>query len=417
MINSEFRKNVLTLFSGTTIAQAFPIILQPLLRRIYSPEDFGLFAIYMSLVGILAVIASLKYEMAIVLPKDDKESVQLYLGSVLMAFIFSVAITLLIYYLNERLCFWFNISQTSGYILFFVPISILLFSIGNAGNFLLIKKKKFKYSALNKLGRRFSEGIVQSGAGLLKMKLGLVFGDLLGLITNILMVNHHIKKIGFSLKSETIEAIKKTLYAYRNFPLYSAIPALLNTASLMLPVFIINRLYEVEMTGQFDLCRQVLVVPSVLIATSISQVLFQRIAEKRNQAQSVRSETNKLFLLLASITGITTLIFYFFSVPLFTFIFGSQWAEAGSLAQFLIFSFGIKFIVSPLSVVLTVFEKLKQVAVWQFFYFLAITALFFLKSVDIFYFIKLLVFIDLLFYLIYSGIIYYHIGQYEKSIS
>ncbi len=38
---NEFAKNVLTLITGTTTAQTIPIIISPLLTRIYSPEDFG----------------------------------------------------------------------------------------------------------------------------------------------------------------------------------------------------------------------------------------------------------------------------------------------------------------------------------------------------------------------------------------
>ena len=41
---SEFSRNVLTLMTGTTIAQAIPIAISPILTRIYTPEDFGVFA-------------------------------------------------------------------------------------------------------------------------------------------------------------------------------------------------------------------------------------------------------------------------------------------------------------------------------------------------------------------------------------
>lgn len=53
---SEFSKNVLTLITGTTIAQAIPIAISPILTRIYTPEDFGVFALFVSLVGFISVI-------------------------------------------------------------------------------------------------------------------------------------------------------------------------------------------------------------------------------------------------------------------------------------------------------------------------------------------------------------------------
>jgi O-antigen/teichoic acid export membrane protein len=40
---SEFSKNVLTLMTGTTIAQAIPIAISPILIRIYTPKEFLFF--------------------------------------------------------------------------------------------------------------------------------------------------------------------------------------------------------------------------------------------------------------------------------------------------------------------------------------------------------------------------------------
>ena len=65
---SEFSKNVLTLMTGTTIAQAIPIAISPILTRIYSPEDFGVFVLYTAIVSLVTAISTGKYELAIMLP-------------------------------------------------------------------------------------------------------------------------------------------------------------------------------------------------------------------------------------------------------------------------------------------------------------------------------------------------------------
>ena len=53
IIRSDFNSNVVKLILGSGLAQVFPLALMPILTRIYSPEDFGVFAIYMALAGIL----------------------------------------------------------------------------------------------------------------------------------------------------------------------------------------------------------------------------------------------------------------------------------------------------------------------------------------------------------------------------
>lgn len=78
---SEFSRNVLTLMTGTTISQALPIAVAPILTRIYSPEDFGLFAFYFAIVSILAVLATGRYELAIALPKKRDDAYQIVILS------------------------------------------------------------------------------------------------------------------------------------------------------------------------------------------------------------------------------------------------------------------------------------------------------------------------------------------------
>ena len=70
---STYAKNVLTLMTGTGLAQAIPIAISPILTRIYTPEEFGVFALYMAIASILTVLVTGRYEMAILLPKKDPD--------------------------------------------------------------------------------------------------------------------------------------------------------------------------------------------------------------------------------------------------------------------------------------------------------------------------------------------------------
>ena len=70
-------KKIAILVTGTLVAQLITILLTPLLSRIYSPSDFGLFAIFFSTTGILSSIIGGRYEIAIVQPKKMSESMTL----------------------------------------------------------------------------------------------------------------------------------------------------------------------------------------------------------------------------------------------------------------------------------------------------------------------------------------------------
>ena len=101
MINlnkGSFIKSVITLISGTTIAQLIPIIISPVLTRIYSPQDFGTFSFYLSLVAVISIFASGRYELAVMLPKRNIDSFHLVFLSIflsLFAGIFTMTLVLL----------------------------------------------------------------------------------------------------------------------------------------------------------------------------------------------------------------------------------------------------------------------------------------------------------------------------------
>ena len=75
---SDFTRNVLTLMTGTTIAQAIPVAISPLLTRIYAPEDFGVYALFISLATIFGSVANARYELAIMLPKKDEDAINIF---------------------------------------------------------------------------------------------------------------------------------------------------------------------------------------------------------------------------------------------------------------------------------------------------------------------------------------------------
>ena len=77
LFKSEFVKSSITIMTGTAIAQAVPIAISPILTKIYTPEDFGLLAIFVSILSILSVVSSFRYELAIAQPqkKEDASSI------------------------------------------------------------------------------------------------------------------------------------------------------------------------------------------------------------------------------------------------------------------------------------------------------------------------------------------------------
>ena len=82
---NSFIRSVSVLVGGTATAQVIAILASPILTRLYSTEDFCLLAVYGSIIGIVGVIASLRYELAIPIAETDKEAASLvYLSGIIL---------------------------------------------------------------------------------------------------------------------------------------------------------------------------------------------------------------------------------------------------------------------------------------------------------------------------------------------
>lgn len=412
--NSSFVRNSLTLIFGTALAQLIPILLQPLLRRSYSPEQFGLISVYLTLVAMFAAISNFKYESAIVIPKEKKEADHLVAMGLILSFLMSVILFVVMYLIQDTWTAFLKIDSTHIWFFYFIPMSVFFVSGFKCLNMYLIRNNAFKKSSQNKILRRSSEGFTQGVLGLYHNPHGLFSGMILGDLVNFSASLIQSIKLGFKLNLTHIKEIINTAKKHWKFPVYHAIPSLLNTISLTLPVLIINEFYGEYQTGQYDLSRLILSLPMALISISLSQVYLQNMAGKIQKSQSIIKLFNKTSLFLFLISLPIIFVVYFFAEPIFDMFFGSQWQDAAKMTSLLVFSQALKFIVSPLSASLVALSDVKYSAFWQIAYFLLIGSLFFIENVSLYDLLKIYLIIDLSAYTIYYFIIRFRIMKYES---
>ncbi len=159
-------KNLGILMTGTILAQMLAMGFQVILRRMYSPEDFGAFAVYMSMIGILATWSSLRYEQVIVLPKEDAKGDSLLGLSLILSVLFSLFICVICWFFSHQVLVWTGLASEYHHWIYWLPLSLFLFGTYQALNFYLIRLKWFSLSANNKVVRRGTEGVIQTALGI-----------------------------------------------------------------------------------------------------------------------------------------------------------------------------------------------------------------------------------------------------------
>ncbi|HEY9081996.1 MAG TPA: oligosaccharide flippase family protein, partial [Vicingaceae bacterium] len=322
LLPSEFTKNTMVLIAGTVVAQAIPLLLHPFLRRIYSAEDFGAMAVFLSLFSMITIVAAFRYESTIVLPKNDNEAANILGLTFLINLCFNSIILLVLVFFKAEIVTLIGFPLKYANYLYFLPFTSFLFCAYQSMNYWLIRQKAFKASSFNKIVRRTAEGIVQVILGVLKFPGGLFVGDFIGNFSNVISGIRQVFKNKFNNAFVSKRKMGFVAKKYIDYPKFNLLPTLLSSAATLLPFLFINKLYSTEIVGYLDLSRMVLSIPLIFISTTISQVLFQKITENKHQQTSILIELRNIFFLLLSIIFIEVILLYFFGDFLFGLIFG-----------------------------------------------------------------------------------------------
>lgn len=346
----SFTANVLILMTGTTIAQAIPIVISPILTRIYSPENFGIFALYFSIVSIISVLVTGKYELAIMLPEKDEDTVNIVAVSIFISFFVSLITLLAIWIFNEPITNYFGNSEISTW-LYFIPLIVLLTGIYNTLNYWSNRKKQYKRLAISRISQSGATSGINLGLGFSGFgESGLILGGIGGQTVATGVLGWQVwkedkeKKDFITNENMTYQAKK-----YVDFPKYSIPSDLINVVSNQMPIFLLTNFFNVTVVGFYSLTQRVMASPIGLIASSILDVFKQRASSDYMKFGNCRDIYVKTFKSLFLLSIIPFIIFFLTAPDLFAFIFGIKWRIAGEYAKILAIMYLFKFISSPLS--------------------------------------------------------------------
>lgn len=362
-LKSEVGRNVLTLMTGTTIAQAIPIAISPILTRIYTPEDFGVFALYMSLLSIVAVIATGRYELAVILPKNNKDSINIVAISFLISLGISLFLFIIVFFFNTEITKLIGTPEISNW-LYLIPISVFLVGAYQSLNYWNNKKKQYKTMAKSKIYQSFSAGGTNLTLGFMDFsKLGLIIGQLVGqIIAFFILLKSFIRNDMYYVSNINKLKMFVLLKRYKDFPKINMPHAFLNTLSSELPVLLISKFFNSSNTGFYSLANLIIVGPMGIISSSYSQVFLQKISELKNnnlKEEEMVFFKNTIYKLLVFSFPVFCILFFIME-DVFSIIFGSDWIIAGTYSMILIPMLYFRFTGSIVSSVVLVYNEQKK---------------------------------------------------------
>ncbi|MBP5134282.1 MAG: oligosaccharide flippase family protein [Paludibacteraceae bacterium] len=357
LISSELVKNSSKLLSANILAQAIALIVYPVLARMYSPNDFGLMNLFLSIGGILGLISTAEYQYAILLPKSEQKATAcLQAGFVCCAIVsaasllsvcFSVPIAALFDAPNLAKWYWL------------MPLYVFSTGCWSLLNYWYTRHKRFGAISTYQISQNLLSSGTKVGFGAMGMLSGgLILSSVLAPVFAIgISIKHTYRNTIRPLFLFRKNQVKTCAEEYVKFPKYSLPRALVNNFSGNLPILLLSPFFGMSEIGFFGMAMTLAFRPMNMISTSLYQVFFQRTAERVQQKESIKPFFVK-FIRNTLLIAVPSFALLYFILPwLTTFFLGSGWDSTATYIRMMLPWLALFCILSPISYIADIFQK------------------------------------------------------------
>lgn len=358
---SPFIKSVLTIFTGGAIAQVIPFIVEPVLTRIYTPEEFALFAQFVSFTTLFTIVATARYELAIMLPKTERKSINVFALSLIISMVVTIISFIIVllfrfpiahFLKNDKLCIF----------LFLTPIVVFIAGLYQALNYWSLRNKRFGLISIS----RIVQTTINSGGnilfGLLKWgSKGLIVAFIIGqFISFFSFLGKFFRSDKRTVKLINKKEMKEMATHYSDFPKINSLHAFTDIVQQSLVIFLLSYFFTSDDVGYYSRTFRLLIAPVSLIGSSVGQVFFQRASSEYAQGKSIREFVIKNLKIMLWVAIPFLIVISTLAPQIFGWFLGKGWEQAGFYARYISLWLTMSILISPISTIPLIVGKQKQ---------------------------------------------------------
>ncbi|MBN1199458.1 MAG: oligosaccharide flippase family protein [Bacteroidales bacterium] len=352
---TPFLRDISKLVAGAGIGQAISLAIAPMLTRLYSPTDFGVYTFFISIAGGFGLIATLRYEMAIILQKRQTEAIGMtvlsFVITFLIASILMIGIIILILFFPK-----ISGEGVMRQLIYFLPLLVLLIGAGNILQHWFNRQRKYSMIAIGKVINSLGNNGGMLVLGILGMGVwGLVGGFIFGMSLFVLFfLLLFIFTDRYVLNDLRISSFPPLIKKHRDLPLANSPQVVLEMLQSYGVIYLAKFFFDTAVVGWYSLAMRIMQAPLILIGSSISQVLYKDAAEQYKTTGQIHDIVWKT-LKLSALIALPVLLVLFIAGPwLFELIFGEIWRVSGMyvriLAPWMFFDF-IRYSISQIPLI------------------------------------------------------------------
>lgn len=338
LTSSSFIRNVAVLGGSNVINQLLVVLSALFLARLYTPADIGMWSVFIASVLILQPLLTLRYESAVVLPKDDSTAVEVALLSCVLTICISFLALISVLRYSSTFSLMISKPQLSDWLWLGVP---LLFGSGLSitYNAWLTRQKRFKSAAVALLIKSCVTIGIQITLGYFvgSTYQGLIYGTVIGQIAMSIYLFTEIYRRDWPLLISSyswggaIEAARK----YVNFPLYNLPYSLIGGLNSRIAILFLGVYFSSIEVGLYAFAFKLTYTPVGLISKSLRQVFFQKSANEFGTTH-FENFVRRILMLIIVVTIAPAVVLIFNAQAIFDIVLGPEWAISEKYAIWLV---------------------------------------------------------------------------------
>lgn len=345
-------------------AQLIPLLVSPVLTRLYAPQEMGQWAIFAALIFVGGSAAPLRFDQVVVVARSRLHALDAALVAVICAGVCAaVAAAVVLSPPGQAAMRAFGAGAGVWSVL--LAPCVLLLATALVVNGWLLRNGRFGAVGVVRIGQSALGALLAVGFGIAGVPHGLVAAQVAGLTVTGAASAWMLSRAVAATRRPRAARLCALARRYRQFPLHGAPAMLLSTLGIYLPLLVFGRLFGEAESGQFALARQCLIAVAGVLSAATGQAFMLASTQCVRSRGSLMALLRRQLMRQCALAAGFLVAAIFLAAPSFEWIFGAQWGPAGRYAAWLAAPIAAALLVSPVSSLLLAVERVRTNSAWQ----------------------------------------------------
>ncbi|WP_027150987.1 oligosaccharide flippase family protein [Mesorhizobium sp. WSM2561] len=359
-------RSILTVLSGSVIAQLIAIAVLPALTRLYDAEAFGRYQIYLSVLNVAIMFSAFRYEVALLGARPGRVLENLLKVTFRLCIVTGMVAVLVVIVVD----LWApNVVPSLRAIIFILPGAMIVAGLYQMLSYVPIRERNYPLSARSKILQSIGFSVGALGCAMFSfIGAGLVLADIFGRVAGSISILLRSGKLWRTLISPiSFPAMKFTAVRFKEFGFFTFPGTLLSALGAAVAPFAFLALFNLEVAGQYALVERFILMPVGIVAVAVSQVFTGEFAKlyRAGKGGGLNGAFRRALFQLLAIGLLPTVLGMVFSPSVVPFVFGADWVMAGKLCAIAFPIAYVRFVATALTMTLIIIERQSLQFAWE----------------------------------------------------